>query len=268
MTSLSPQRDEQLFAFCHTVGIIAKPVHADFGIVLHLNGPSSSIGDLPLPQGWLQGLAEKFGLVIVKGQHQLVQNAHTQYVPTMSHLLGRPLQSTEDLATLKGAPEVQLLGSPNSSFEPSATFIPAHGCETKDSFQAWLDDLVACEVTDWHTDEPWDTPPARFTVALCAVSTGPNATQFSSTTALYDRVDLSIRNRLEGTKTLFEPPPWLPTELGKQGRHNTVNDGPSGKSFFICMDSTTQIDGMTERESKEVVWNLTREAMQPEHKYQ
>lgn len=276
MSRFSP--NDELSTFCSSFGIHAKPVHDEFGVVLYLDACSTeqssscatTIGtgrEMPLPQGCLETLVEKYGLVIIKGQHQLVQDAATDYVPTMTRLLGRPLENTEDIATLKGAPQVQLLGSPNSSMEPTATFIPAHQPEKGGSLAAWVQDLVACEVTDWHTDEPWDDPPARFTAALCAVSTGFNATQFSSTAALYDRTDVAIREKLNGTKTLFEPPPWLPTEQGKQGRHNTVNDGPAGKSFFICMDATTQIDGMTEVESKELVWNLTRDAMKPEHKY-
>ena len=109
----------------------------------------------------------------------------------------------------------------------------------------------------------------KYVVALSVLSSGPNATCFSSTAALYERSSESVRQRLERTETTFAPPPWLPCEAGRKvsAGHATVQQGPHGPSFYLCIDSTVGIDGFDEDAAIKLVWDLTKDCMRPEHVY-
>jgi len=248
-----------------SLDINTKQAHADFGIVLSLDYP---IRNAPLPKGWVRHLVERYGVVVIPKQHQFIKDP-ALFIATMKRILAEPTSSTnEDLATIEGLPQVQILGSPNSAFAPTATFIPAREAETSDSRSNWLDNTKPCSVTDWHSDEPWEDAPVKFTIALSAKSTGPNATLFTSTSALYERTSGDIKETLDYSKTTFAPPPWLPSE-DTQACHSTVQRGPNGNSFYICMDSTKSIDAFEgdDRKAKEVIWNLTKSGTQPDNIY-
>ena len=117
----------------------------------------------------------------------------------------------------------------------------------------------------------------KFTLALSARSSGPNSTLFASTAALYDAVANAndeegcseIRERLERSTTTFAPPPWLPAEIGSEASHSTVQRGPHGSSYYICMDATRSIDAYPkdDREAKAAVWRLTKMCTGPGRVY-
>mmetsp|Transcript_15820 Transcript_15820/g.21709 ORF Transcript_15820/g.21709 Transcript_15820/m.21709 type:complete len:356 (-) Transcript_15820:15-1082(-) len=261
MSSFS--KNDKLIAELLRFGISAEAVHEDFGVSLHLNGRIEEVG---LGEGWLVPLVEKYGLVIVKGQTHLAEKDASGFVPAVKRILAEPYANRENVGLFENAPEIQVLGSPESPSHPEATFIPAREQESSDSFRAWVEEGVPCAVTDWHSDEPWEGNRTKFTLALCAESTGPNATMFSSTVALYNRTDDATKNMLEGTQTLFVPPHWLPDEEGKKAKHSTVQKSHRlGDSFYICMDAMDTIDGMETLQAKELVWNLTKDCMKPEH---
>lgn len=250
-----------------SIEIDAGPVHDDFGIVLSLD---YSIGNTPLRKGWIRPLVEKYGLVVIPKQRQFIEDP-TLFVAAIKQILAEPTScNNEDIANVEGLPQVQILGSPRSKFAPKATFIPAHTAESSDSLSKWLDSSIPCSVTDWHSDEPWEELfPVKFTMALSARSTGPNATLFTSTSALYERTSDDIKEKLEYSKTTFAPPPWLPAEEGCMACHSTVQRGPHGKSFYICIDSTSGIDVFEgdDRKAKKTVWNLTKSCTKQEHIY-
>jgi len=249
-----------------SLDITVRPAHDQFGIILDIDYP---IRSAPLPKGWVRHLVERYGLVVIPRQNRLIDDP-SLFIASIRHVLADVTSSAnEDLATIEGHPQVQVLGSPNSAFAPNATFIPARAAETSDSLSNWLDDSIPCAVTDWHVDEPWENSPVKFTLVLSARSSGPNSTLFASTAALYERTNGKIKEKLEHSTTTFAPPPWLPSEEGFEASHSTVQCGPHGKSYYICMDSTRCIDAFpnNDREAKEVIWNLTKSCTNPENVY-
>lgn len=255
------------------VDIGTKAVHEEFGLSLSINYP---LREVDLPGCWLRPLVERYGLVIVKGQTDLIDDPES-YLETVKKILGDPCDAIfEDAEILRDIPEIQVFGSVRKNNNeagdkmPNATFIPARSAETETSLQDWLEKSIPCHVTDWHSDEPWEENPVKFTLALSAVSTGPNATLFCSTVALYDRMDDETKSLLDGTKTSFSPPPWLvlENEFPVTASHSTVQTSPYGKSVYICIDSTKSIDGIPDdRVAKKLVWNLTKDCMKPSHVY-
>ncbi len=249
-----------------SLNISVRSAHKDFGIVLELDYP---IRNVPLPKGWVCHLVERYGLVVIPKQHEFIKDL-SLFIASIKQILAEPTSSiNEDLATIDGFPQVQILGSPGSGFAPNATFIPAGAAETPDSLSNWLDNNVPCSVTDWHVDEPWEDSPVKFTMALSARSTGPNSTLFTSTSALYESTSGDIKDILEYSTTTFAPPPWLPAEEGCEAHHSTVQRGLHGNSYYICMDSTKSIDTFDDgdRKAKEVIWNLTKSCTKPKNIY-
>lgn len=250
-----------------SIGIDAGPVHDDFGVILTADYP---IGSAPLKKGWIRPLVEKYGLVVIPKQQQFIEDP-ALFLASIKTILAEPTSSAnEDIACLDGLPQVQVLGSKNSKFAPKATFIPARAVETPDSLSNWLQNSIPCSVTDWHSDEPWEpVSPVKFTMALSAKSTGPNATLYTSTSALYDRTSKEIKEKLEYSNTTFAPPSWLPAEEGREACHSTVQRGPHGKSLYMCIDATKGIDAFKgdDNKAKETIWHLTKDCTTKEHVY-
>mmetsp|Transcript_13298 Transcript_13298/g.28214 ORF Transcript_13298/g.28214 Transcript_13298/m.28214 type:complete len:315 (+) Transcript_13298:62-1006(+) len=272
MSKFVPGADGVLETFLKEfeINVTASPLHDEFGIILKLD---ESLTTAASKMWWVRSLVEKYGVVVFKNQRDLIENPR-DYIEVVTHLVGKPqVDQMEDITTLEGFPEIQVLGSVShpeehkSSSHPPPTYIPARAPESPESLDQWLQHRIPCSVTDWHSDEPWLERPVKFAIALCALSTGPNATLFSSTEALYERVDESIQKKLQDTKTTFAPPPWLPCEAGMKASHPTVHNCPHGTSFYICVDSMEHLTGMYLGDAMELIWELTKDCARPEHVY-
>ena len=144
-------------------------------------------------------------------------------------------------------PEVHLLGSPGSGGE----FVPAvdgsdSGEEEADSAAAearWsLSPSLPCSVTDWHVDEPWESSPPRYTVLYAAESEGTILTRLVHTAgSAFRSIPEADRAVLLSSVGVFDPPPWLPLEVGRSAIHRLSKLTEGGQAAYVCADSLASV---------------------------
>jgi len=213
--------------------------------------------------GALARIAAREGSIVVRGLGHRSPREVTDFVRDAMGAEPRPPPAPRGWPAPPGCMQVHLLGSPGSGGE----YIAPSGDDTdyKAKLAAWLRRPEEPSLTtDWHTDEPWEPEPARFTMLYAAVSEGDCRTRVASTADFWrDGMAEADREVCRTAQGRFAPPPWLPQE-DAQTWHPLMRRTCAGDAMYVCADSLVAVSDMRRDEAISWCWRLTRECCSKE----